>query len=85
MRFVVISGFPNIYPDQAVPAYLQSLVSDYPIYREVADMQLSVPKCDGVSQDNLATFRFVEADRCGVRKAHRFGPVAMKLKRRILS
>jgi hypothetical protein len=35
LRLMVRSGFHNIYPGQAVPAHLQSLVSDSATYQEL--------------------------------------------------
>ena len=35
LRYVVISGFLDIYPGQTVPAHLQNLVSGYATYQDI--------------------------------------------------
>jgi hypothetical protein len=43
LRKVVVSGFLDVYPGQAVPAHLQSLVSGYATYRALTATWLCLP------------------------------------------
>jgi hypothetical protein len=55
LRLVVRSGFPNIYLDQTVPAYLQNQVSDYATYQALQIALFSVHWTGAEKTKNPAT------------------------------
>ena len=55
LRYVVRSGFPNIYPDQPAPAHPQKLVSDYATYQALQIALFSVRWTGAEKTKNPAT------------------------------